>query len=108
LEDLPEESDDLQFEVELDNSAPVNTEETAKKLDSMMMVMFEYLDAAFGLCDGEEHKHTFPPMSLNKTHREQLFNILLQIFDKYILTTYKSKYTQFLLFYVCRYVDTCL
>ncbi len=70
----------------------------------MMLVMFEYLDAAFGEnpSSSEEHEHTFPPMNLNRQHREQLFKILLQIFDKYILTTYKSKYTQFLLFYVCR------
>jgi len=68
----------------------------------MMIVMFEYLDAAFGNCDGEDREHIFPPMNLHQSHRENLFNLLLQIFDKYVLTTYKSKYTQFLLFYVCR------
>jgi RNA polymerase I-specific transcription initiation factor RRN3 len=103
LDDVQEEADDLQFEVEIEDAKePTEAEMTARKLDSMMIVMFEYLDAAFGACSSEEHEHTFPPMNLNQTHREQLFDILLQIFDKYILTTYKSKYTQFLLFYVCR------
>jgi len=105
LEDVPEEPEDLQFEVELDQPKPLPgaAELTARKLDSMMIVMFEYFDAAFGNSDSEKREHPmFPPMNLNQTHKEQLFNVLLQIFDKYILTTYKSKYTQFLLFYVCR------
>eukprot|EP00026_Physarum_polycephalum_P006076 Phypoly_transcript_06117.p1 GENE.Phypoly_transcript_06117~~Phypoly_transcript_06117.p1 ORF type:complete len:564 (-),score=86.10 Phypoly_transcript_06117:62-1753(-) len=107
LEDIPEEPEEqLQFEVELEQNTPQSpgvAELTARKLDSMMIVMFEYFDAAFGNVPSEARDQPmFPPMNLTQTHREQLFNILLQIFDKYILTTYKSKYTQFLLFYVCR------
>lgn len=98
LEDVPD-TEELQFEVELE---PGNSELTARKLDSMMIVVFEFLDAAFGNCKNENREHTFPSMNLNTSHKQQLFNILLQIFDKYILTTYKSKYTQFILFYVCR------
>lgn len=97
------ESDDLQFEVELESTSPANQAlASATKLDSMMIVMFEYLDAAFGVRENEERDNVFPSMNLNQTHRDNLFNLLLQIFDKYILTTYRSKYTQFLLFYVCR------
>jgi len=103
LEDVPESEEDLQFEVEIEASQTVqHSEVAATKLDAMMIVMFEYLDAAFGIRDGEDRKPIFSPMTLSQNHRDSLFNLLLQIFDKYVLTTYKSKYTQFLLFYVCR------
>jgi len=39
----------------------------------------------------------------NNSTQEQTFLVLLRIFDELILNTHKSKYTQFLIFYVCKF-----
>lgn len=55
------------------------------KLDMMMGQAFAYLDE---LCR-------------TPTQTQAMFRILLKVFDRAVLHTHRSKYTQFLLFYVC-------
>ncbi|ETW09253.1 hypothetical protein H310_01652 [Aphanomyces invadans] len=56
-------------------------DEMADKLDHLMLATFTYLEA---------HDHP------------RLFSFLLKSFDQSILNTHRSKYPQFLLFYVCK------
>jgi len=58
----------------------------ATKLDALMDILFTFV--------GTEAQK-------GEKHREQLFLILMQLFDAFIIKTYKSKYIQFLLFYIC-------
>jgi RNA polymerase I-specific transcription initiation factor RRN3 len=80
-----DEDDEVQFTFEMgENEAP---NEMATKLDVMMNLMFTFVDS---FCNkGEKEK-------------KETFALLLQIFDTFILKTHKSKYTQFLLFYICQ------
>eukprot|EP01112_Ceratiomyxa_fruticulosa_P014011 TRINITY_DN3987_c0_g1_i3.p1 TRINITY_DN3987_c0_g1~~TRINITY_DN3987_c0_g1_i3.p1 ORF type:complete len:535 (-),score=81.45 TRINITY_DN3987_c0_g1_i3:73-1677(-) len=125
LEDLPEdEEDELQFEI--DNASSLDQEslqsrEMAEKLDDMMLLMFRYIDESLGvsstLWDGASLKtsssqtHLLEPFAIETDSSlfkhsplspQDFFHALLSTFDASILSTHKSKYTQFLLFYVCR------
>jgi len=90
LEDFIDDDEDLQFEVELETKDSFKIKDPeqrimAEKLDAMMSRTFEYLK------EQSEIQHV----------SEDTFRYLLQIFDRSILNTHKSKYTQFLLFYMC-------
>ncbi|XP_019179737.1 PREDICTED: RNA polymerase I-specific transcription initiation factor RRN3-like [Ipomoea nil] len=57
---------------------------SAQKLDSLMVLIFEYF------------------ISCNDSGRLcQVFDTLLQSFEKTVLTAYKSKFAQFVMFYAC-------
>ncbi|ETV88535.1 hypothetical protein H257_00104 [Aphanomyces astaci] len=58
-------------------------DEMADKLDHLMLATFTYLEAA-----ASDHP--------------RLFAFLLKSFDQSILNTHRSKYPQFLLFYICK------
>jgi RNA polymerase I-specific transcription initiation factor RRN3 len=84
----------LIFNVELDadareaSTSAVVAEQQAdmvEKLDVMMGHTFEYLRE---LCS-------------TPVQTQAMFRILLKVFDRAILLTHRSKYTQFLLFYIC-------
>lgn len=60
-----------------------------KKLDAMLHLVFRYLK------DFNENPNTTPE------ERQQLFFFLLDLFDRTVLRTFKSRYTQFLIFYYC-------
>lgn len=60
-------------------------DETAHKLDCMLHLVFEHLGARCSDAEGTK----------------QLWSALLAIFERSILQTHRSKFTQFLLFYVC-------
>ncbi|KAL3527319.1 hypothetical protein ACH5RR_011975 [Cinchona calisaya] len=56
----------------------------AEKLDSLMVLTFEHLNSS------------------NESGRlDQVFEVLLQSFQKTVLTAYKSKFAQFVMFYAC-------
>lgn len=84
LEDAPDQDDELIFD--LDENAMQETQVLAEKLDFVMDLLFEYID-----------KHSTTEESSLET-----FELILRVFDQKILTTYKSKFPQFLLFYVCQ------
>ncbi|XP_071702066.1 RNA polymerase I-specific transcription initiation factor rrn3-like [Rutidosis leptorrhynchoides] len=56
----------------------------AQKLDTLMVLMFDHLQAAF-----------------NNGRLVQVFEALLQSFQSTVLNAYKSKFAQFVMFYAC-------
>ena len=56
-------------------------------MDEIMVILFEYLKEQMASLD----------------NRKVLFRILQKAFEKFIMLTHRSKYTQFLLFYVCSF-----
>ncbi|GER43761.1 RNA polymerase I specific transcriptioninitiation factor RRN3 protein [Striga asiatica] len=56
----------------------------AEKLDSLMVITFEHIKSCF-----------------ESGRLVQVFEILLQSFQKTVLTAYKAKFTQFVMFYAC-------
>ncbi|KAG8856741.1 hypothetical protein FRB96_006244 [Tulasnella sp. 330] len=86
--------------------------EMISKLDAILKLLFEHLDeigsqSQPGSSDTDSipptpisHPHS-PPPTLEEVHaiRRQKFLSLLTIFDRTIIRTFKSRYTQFLLFW---------
>lgn len=119
-ESVTEEEDDFIFEADepsIRKSQQETTSEMAEKLDCKMQHMFNYLDAQ---CNNGYVYTSIPGNNLtlldysimiliyfrylfrNRDAKVQVFDVMLKIFDCAILHTHKSKFTQFLLFYVCR------
>jgi len=70
--------------------------EMAEKLDSLMKLLFEYLrDLKM-----KEDNHIEATLG---GELDEVFNLFLRLFDCAILNTHKSKYTQFLLFFLCQF-----
>lgn len=63
---------------------PITLDEVADKMDVMMDMTLEHLQRC-----------------VNNGHGNQVFEALIRSFQTTILETYKSKFTQFLLFYMC-------
>ncbi|ORX89719.1 RNA polymerase I-specific transcription initiation factor RRN3 [Basidiobolus meristosporus CBS 931.73] len=78
--------DDSDDEDALPTVTAVNVKEMSAKLDSMLELIFQYIQLSHQSGDSE--------------HIRDLFYVMLDIFDKTILQTFKSRYTQFLLFYI--------
>lgn len=76
------------FELELDGlqatTKPESStvDEMATRLDALMMLIFEYMDQSNS------------PLTM-------LYDILVRVFESSILICYKSKFVQYLLFYLC-------
>ncbi|CAO3671823.1 unnamed protein product [Umbelopsis ramanniana] len=85
-EDSDSEGED---ELEEETRTATHIKLLVKKLDAMLHIVFRYLKE----------------LSINPTvtheERQQLFFFLLDLFDRTILRTFKSRYTQFLIFYYC-------
>jgi len=62
-----------------------NVKGMVEKLDGMLNILFDYIS------------------KLNAEERDDMFEILMEIFQKTILPTHNSRYTQFLVFYLCSY-----
>lgn len=89
-------------------------DEMADKLDEMMLTVFAHVEALVGAPsssaeeDANTDNDTSSSPSRNKTspldvHKAAtVFRYLLKVFERSILNTHRSKYPQFLLFYVCR------
>eukprot|EP00798_Chlamydomonas_sp_ICE-L_P000589 gene589-2011_t len=72
-------------EAEASTSGRPPVDRAANKLDSMMELTFQHLAHR---CQVSEH-------------HMQLWDVLLGIFERSILNTHRSKFTQFLIFFVC-------
>ena len=80
LEDAPDDDEEeLVFEVELE------VPEMAEKLDVMMDIMMDFIDEC-----------------ISQGLAGEVWPQFLKLFDTKVLTTHKSKYTQFLIFYLSR------
>ncbi|GER32920.1 RNA polymerase I specific transcriptioninitiation factor RRN3 protein [Striga asiatica] len=89
LEDLNGNADDIEQDSnELTREALIQRffsgNLVAEKLDSLMVLTFEHIKSCF-----------------ESGRLAQVFEILLQSFQKTVLTAYKAKFTQFVMFYAC-------
>lgn len=71
----------------------LNIKDLITKLDPMLRLVFDHIERTTSTATGTPEA------------RNDMFFVLLDIFDRTILQTFKSRYTQFLLFYYCS-VDT--
>eukprot|EP00899_Mesostigma_viride_P011644 jgi/Mesvir1/20480/Mv12367-RA.1 len=83
-EEPAEEQDREMFRSLEGRSGKVKTDEMVDKLDALMDLTFDHI--------GRRHA---------RGETAQVFETLLRVFDVTILNTYRSKFTQFLLFYTC-------
>jgi RNA polymerase I-specific transcription initiation factor RRN3 len=88
------------------DDASRQVDEMADKLDQMMLVMFEHIEQF-----AASSSPTSAPSDTEAGDGEKdvdvrqaalIFKYLLKVFEHSILNTHRSKYPQFLLFYVCR------
>ncbi|KAG0054746.1 hypothetical protein BGZ83_010529 [Gryganskiella cystojenkinii] len=92
--DSDDDDDNSDSDSEAEEVAVLNIKEMTHKLDGMLFLVFSYLE---GYVDSCQHLPTVegqPPMPI-----QELFAVLLSIFMKTILQTFKSRHTQFLVFY---------
>lgn len=62
-------------------------ESLSEKLDSLLYLVFDYIQS----------------FSSDKTTLKTLFRIFQKTFEKSIMLTHRSKYTQFILFFICQF-----
>lgn len=88
--DDSEDEDDQEVDRSL---VSINVSQMIVKLDSMMKIFFQYIDSL-------------------TTSLPQLFDILIEIFERVILPTHNTRFVQFIWFYICSldpaYTDTFL
>lgn len=88
-----EEDDDSdggeEYDEDSDSDAVHNIKETVDKLDTMLEILFDHYSKSF------PGKSTEDP----SMHSIDTFELLLRSFDTTVLPTYRSRYTQFLLFW---------
>jgi RNA polymerase I-specific transcription initiation factor RRN3 len=93
-EDEDEDEHQLQFQFEEKAKSTSSQEEArgiaemAEKLDGLMMVLFEYITAE---CKRDES-------SCDRT-----FRLFLRIFDSFVISTYRCKFVQFLVYYLAQF-----
>ncbi|KAF8942221.1 hypothetical protein BGZ47_006707 [Haplosporangium gracile] len=75
--------------------AVLDIKEMTKKLDGMLFLVFSYLEGYVNSC-----RHLPTHNGRMPAPVEELFLVLLQIFMNTILQTFKSRHTQFILFYI--------
>ncbi|KAF1775518.1 DNA/RNA-binding domain, Est1-type [Phytophthora cactorum] len=78
------------------DDASRQVDEMADKLDQMMLVMFEHIEQSAATDNSNGDKN------VDVRQAALIFKYLLKVFEHSILNTHRSKYPQFLLFYVCR------
>lgn len=110
-----DESDDVDVLSDLSSEAPSDNEKNVEvkqdsfhikdmvmKLDSMMELLFEYFQRVNKLYDTDATSLSSDaadnPRPAHET-KKSLFIILLSIFDRTIIRTFRSRYTQFLIFW---------
>jgi RNA polymerase I-specific transcription initiation factor RRN3 len=120
LSDLSSDAGDMDDDPEDTNNTSVNVlhiNEMVKKLDAILKLMFDHFnrtytvnpsqpsslrsDSPSSLANSIELLHPSSPIPSwpDKALRRSQFHILLSIFDRIIICTFKSRYTQFLVFW---------
>jgi len=84
LDDARRPKDGSQLLSTAEGAAVTSVDEMASKLDSLMLLLFEY----------SAHHTSLPAIG-------QLFRVFSNVFESSVLICHKSKFVQFLLFYVC-------
>ncbi|CAH0521976.1 unnamed protein product [Peronospora belbahrii] len=89
------------------DDASCQVDEMAEKLDQMMLVMFEHIEQSAALNPitsskmAATTKDSYSGKNVDVRQAALVFKDLLKVFEHSILNTHRSKYPQFLLFYVC-------
>lgn len=78
---------EIDVEIKLEEKE-IATDEMADKLDHMMKIMFQFLEQE---------------CTENKDQAANVFQQVLRVFDRSILHTHRSKFPQFLVFYLCHF-----
>ncbi|KAF9938919.1 hypothetical protein BGZ65_011942 [Modicella reniformis] len=86
--------DDSDSDSEAAEVTVLNIKEMTQKLDGILFLVFSYLERYVNSCRDLPASNGHPPLPI-----QELFLELLSIFMKTILQTFKSRHTQFLLFY---------
>ena len=81
-------------ESEAEEVTVLDIKDMTHKLDGMLFLVFSYLEGYVNSCRHLVSEDGQPPMPI-----QEVFLVLLSIFMKTILQTFKSRHTQFLLFY---------
>ncbi|KAL7269125.1 DNA independent RNA polymerase I transcription factor [Rhizina undulata] len=96
-ESLEEEDSDSDGDAEYDDddddsNAVANIKETVDKLDSMLEILFRHFE------------NNFPETPVEEPGRQSIdtFDLLLRMFETTVLPTYRSRYTQFLIFWAAQ------
>ncbi|GMF18076.1 unnamed protein product [Phytophthora lilii] len=92
------------------DDASRQVDEMADKLDQMMLVMFEHIEQSAASSPATPAtpdaatptETTSEEKDVDVRQAALIFKYLLKVFEHSILNTHRSKYPQFLLFYVCR------
>ncbi|KAG7398658.1 DNA independent RNA polymerase I transcription factor [Phytophthora boehmeriae] len=88
------------------DDASRQVDEMADKLDRMMLVMFEHIEQLSASTSTQPDAVTAVESNVDSSvdvhHAAVIFKYLLKVFEHSILNTHRSKYPQFLLFYVCQ------
>ncbi|KAI9297522.1 RNA polymerase I-specific transcription initiation factor RRN3 [Neoconidiobolus thromboides FSU 785] len=79
-----EDNSDIESDEEI-VASEINITELVEKLDIMLEILFLYLSE----------------IDYTTTHGHIIYTLILTSFDKLILKTFKSRYTQFIVFYLC-------
>ncbi|KAK3818310.1 MAG: RNA polymerase I-specific transcription initiation factor RRN3-domain-containing protein [Linnemannia gamsii] len=98
-EDSDDSDSDSEDDSDSDSDGPqvavMDIKEMTKKLDGMLFLVFAYLEGYVNSC-----RHLPSVDGRMPAPVEQLYIVLLQIFMGTILQTFKSRHTQFILFYI--------
>jgi RNA polymerase I-specific transcription initiation factor RRN3 len=95
IDDEKDEKDEDIFQLDLDDKVDakkplvvgdVTVNEMADKLDSLMLLLFEYTEKS---------------IVADTTSTAELYRVLSRVFESLILITHKSKFVQFLLLHLC-------
>lgn len=92
--------DDFLDDELLPPDAGTGVDEMADKLDQMMLVVFEHVAKSVSN-GGAQTNPTSENGKLDAPKAALVFKSLLKVFEHSILNTHRSKYPQFLLFFVC-------
>ena len=91
-----DEDDDIDSDTDGTANFALDQNEMVLKLDALMVVMFDYLATSFRKLQGKPEKAA-------TLRARELHNLLLNIFDRTISRSVKSRHVQFLLFYTCSF-----
>lgn len=97
--DDDDDDDELDSDTEGTANFAVDQNEMVVKLDALMVVLFDYLAASFRKLNGGKADKAA------RRRARELHSVLLNIFDKTISRSVKSRHVQFLIFYTCSFSE---
>lgn len=106
IREPPDSDDELDSDTDGTATFAVDQNEMIIKLDSLMVVAFDYLSATFRKLErGPDSNQRLAPDKAAILRARELQSILLDIFDRTIIRSVRSRHVQFLLFYTCSFSD---